>query len=124
MTEQPHPIEKIHHINTTFNRRFSGVLYYAGAFVTLLFLIFPYTLRTALAFFVNIFFNRPQVYLGYLRIIGREMSIVPMLVLYIVGIGVYAIFLQVANVFRKRNSKTRWVLVGSNNDRRLYDRQS
>lgn len=124
MKQQPHPIEKIHNINPVFNQRFATVLYYCGALVTFLLLVFPYTLRTALAFFVNIFFNRPRVYLNYLRALGNQMSVIPMAVLYVVGIGIYAIFFQLARAFRREKRTTCWVPVALETTPAWYDHQS
>ena len=125
MTHEPHPIETIHHINPVFNRRFSNLLYYCGALVTVLLLVFPYSLRIALAFFVNIFFNRPRVYADYLRMVGNRMSVLPMLVLYVAAIGIYAIISQLMHAVQRKNmATTRWVPIGSETTPSWYDHQS
>lgn len=124
MIEESHPIEKIHHINRAFNRRFANVLYYCGALVTFLLLALPYSLRTALAFFVNIFFNRPRVYIEYARRVGNRLNVLPMLVLYSIGIGVYAILFQLARAFRREKVATRWMPLKFETVPAWYDHQS
>jgi hypothetical protein len=63
--DKVHPLENIHNINKKFNDFFSVPLYYAGMLVTVILFFSPYFFRLFLAYIINIFFNRPVVYLSF-----------------------------------------------------------
>lgn len=85
-------LEKIHHINPTLNRLLSGPLFAAAAVTVALLLILPYRGRVALAFAINVLFNRPLVYLNYVaRYVARPLGRVQMAVFYYLLFGIYAI---------------------------------
>jgi hypothetical protein len=105
-------LEKIHNINPLFNRIFS-VPIFIGAWITLVvYLFLPYALRIVFALLINLFFNRPIVYLNYFaRFIARPLHLFWTSVLYFVFFGAYAI---IGSVFGLRRDKfgaasTRWV---------------
>lgn len=87
-----HPFYKIHHINSRFNRVFDVPIFYAATFVTFLNLLLPYSLRTVLAFLINIFFNRPVVYLNFIaEKISKRINLLVLAVFYFTLFGLYSI---------------------------------
>lgn len=86
------PLGRIHHINPQFNLRFDRPLYYAGAAVTALAFVSPYSLRILLALLLNIFFNRPTVYAQlFAEKIGRRLGLLLLDACYVSIVGVYAL---------------------------------
>ncbi len=95
-----HPIEAIHHIHTKFNALFSWPLYLAGGLTTVLLYVSPYSVRLFLAFGVNLFFNRPAVYLSYFgKFVGKKMNFLVLSILYLAVFGTYALFYRIARIF-------------------------
>lgn len=89
-------IYKIHHINSNFNRFFSPLIYLFSLATVLLMAILPYHGRLLLALLINIFFNRPMV---YINIISRKISYplhkINVFLLYSIFIGIFALFYRV-----------------------------
>ncbi len=85
--------EKIHHINRKFNRVFSKPVYCFAKAVTLVNFVLPYSLRVVFAFAINLFFNRPIIYLNFFaRKIGKNINFVVISFFYLVVLGMYAGF--------------------------------
>lgn len=85
-------LEKIHHVNPTLNRWLSVPIFIGSTITVILLLILPYRGRVALAFLINVCFNRPMVYLNYLaRYVARPFAAVEMRVLYYGVFGAYAV---------------------------------
>lgn len=85
--------EKIHHINRRFNRVFSKPVYYFAKAVTIINFVLPYSLRIVFAFAINLFFNRPIIYLNFFaQKIGKNINFVVISFFYLVVLGMYAGF--------------------------------
>lgn len=99
-------LEKIHHIHPRFNRLFSPLLWLAGALVTGLLLLLPYHGRLAVALLINVFFNRPMVYLNYAaRWIARPLHHLNLALFYGFLFGLFAV---VYGLFNRRRTSVRW----------------
>lgn len=59
-------IYKIHNINSALNRFFGPLIYIFATIVVLLLVLLPYRGRLLLALIINIFFNRPTVYINFI----------------------------------------------------------
>ena len=93
--------EKIHHINRRFNRVFSKPVYYFAKAVTLLNFVLPYSLRIVFAFAINLFLNRPIIYLNFFaQKIGKNINFVVISLFYLVVLGMYAGFYRVFILWR------------------------
>ncbi len=98
--------ERIHHINRTFNRVFSKPVYYFAKAVTLINFVLPYSLRIVFAFAINLFFNRPVVYLNFFaQKIGKNINFVVISFFYLVVLGVYAGFYKFSLFWRAGGRK-------------------
>ena len=96
-----HPFYKIHKVNSNFNKCFSKPLYYLSFFVTILATILPHKGKIALAYFINIFFNRPVVYLSMFgKFVGQYMQKVVLFVFYILVFGIYGVLFQICKFLR------------------------
>lgn len=116
--------EKIHHINRRFNRVFSKPVYYFAQAVTLINFVLPYSLRIVFAFAINLFFNRPIVYLNFLgRKIGKNINFVVISFSYFVIFGMYAGFCRFFFLRRSgRREGQGWSnVVESQQDRSIED---
>lgn len=96
-------LNKIHSINSKFNRLFGPVIYLAAAVVVLLMVILPYSGRLALALFINVFFNRPLVYLNFIsRKIAYPLQRLNVFIIYCTLFGFFALLYRM--FFRKQQS--------------------
>lgn len=111
MSNSSHPFNRIHHINPVFNRIFSIPIYVGAVLVTVVFFFSPYWLRIGLSFLINIFFNRPLVYLNYgARFIAKPINRAVMSIFYFLGVGIYALSLRMVRRFRPpRAGDSMWV---------------
>jgi len=114
---EDHPFYKIHNVNTKFNKVFNKPLFYVATFVTFLNLFLPYSLRFTLAFFINIFFNRPVVYLNFFaEKINKRINFVTTTLFYFTFIGVYSILYQAYfYISNRRKKESRWVKIEKEN---------
>lgn len=96
---------RIHHIDEKLNRAFSLPLL-IGAFVVMVLMVFStYRMRVALSLFINLFFNRPAVYLSYIgQWISRPVRAVLMSLFYLIAIGAYALVVRL-----RRPHGTGWI---------------
>lgn len=100
--------EKIHHINRRFNRVFSKPVYYFAKAVTIINFVLPYSLRIVFAFVINLFFNRPIIYLNFFaKKIGKNINFVVISFFYIVALGVYAVFYRFFLLWRSGGRERR-----------------
>lgn len=91
-------LEDIHNINHRFNRIFALPLFLLSAVVVFLMLFLPYTGRRALAWLINIFLNRPVVYLNYLgKTIGKPMGYISFGIIYFVIAMPFALVCRITN---------------------------
>ena len=98
--------EKIHHINRKFNKVFSKPVYYFAKVVTLINFVLPYSLRIVFAFAINLFFNRPIVYLNFFaRKIGKNINFVVISFFYLIVLGMYAGFYRFFLLWRSGGRK-------------------
>lgn len=89
-------MERSHNINFKFNKIFSGPLFIIAWLMTVILLFSPYWLRTAIAFLVNFFFNRPVVYHFYFfEKIGKKMNLIVITAFYFFIFGLYAILYKI-----------------------------
>lgn len=110
-TKDRNPIEKIHNIHPGFNRFFDKPLFIAAAFITLIVFISPYWARIVLAFLINLFFNRPKVYLNWLALrIASPLQWMMFVLFYLTFFGVYAIIYKVfRRILRQEYGQPQWV---------------
>ena len=103
--------ERIHHIDSRFNKIFSKPLYYAAMLVTVINFLSPYSLRIALAFLINIFFNRPVVYLSlFAQKIGKKINFIVIGIFYFTVMGLYACAYKFFGLMnRQKNKSSRWI---------------
>lgn len=88
--------ERIHNINPQFNRIFAIPIYIVSLVVVLLLFISPYFVRLAIAFLINLFMNRPIVYLStFAEKIGRPVNSLFFRFLYFSLFAIYAIGFQI-----------------------------
>lgn len=108
MTESA--FEKIHHINRKFNRVFSKPVYYFAQAVTFINFVLPYSLRIVFAFAINLFFNRPIVYLNFFtQKIGKNINFVVISFFYFIVLGIYAGFYRFFILWRSGGRESqRW----------------
>lgn len=100
--------EKIHHINRRFNRVFSKPVYYFAKTVTIINFVLPYFLRIVFAFAINLFFNRPIIYLNFFaKKIGKNINFVVISFFYIVALGVYSVFYRFFLLWRSGGRERR-----------------
>ena len=89
-------LEKIHHIDHARNRWLGVPIFIGSAVTVLLLLILPYRGRVALAFVLNVLFNRPLVYMNFAaRYIAKPFAAVEMRILYFVVFGSYALLYRI-----------------------------
>jgi predicted PurR-regulated permease PerM len=112
---------RIHHINSKFNQRFSKVIYTSSYIVTMINTILPYCCRILLAYFINIFFNRPKVYFNILADkIGKKMNIITIAVVYITFFGIYAIVYKIIKLFENKNNHWQYLIEQENKESCYY----
>lgn len=87
---------KIHNISPQFNKIFSGPLFVFSCFVVALMMVLPYRGRIVLALLINVFFNRPIIYLNYFaRYLAKPFVVIHLGVFYFLIIGVHAFILVI-----------------------------
>lgn len=101
--------EKIHNIDRKFNALFSRPIYYFAKAVTVISFLLPYGLRIVFAFLINIFFNRPVVYLDFFaKKIGKKVNFVVVGIIYFALFGVYSVFYRFIHLWRSVKKETVW----------------
>jgi uncharacterized BrkB/YihY/UPF0761 family membrane protein len=86
----------IHHINPTFNRFFSPLIFVFAMLVVFLMTILPYRGRIFLAFLINVFFNRPVVYLNIIsRKLAYPLQKLNVFVVYFIIFGLFALIYKI-----------------------------
>ena len=106
-------LNKIHHINVKFNRIFSPLIYLASVCVVILMVILPYTGRLTLALLINVFFNRPLIYLNLLsRKIAYPLQRINVFLIYGILFGAFALLYRM--FFRSNVSG--FIKTGSNDN--------
>lgn len=101
--------ERIHNIDRKFNAVFTWPIYYFAKAVTVINFLLPYSLRIVFAFLINIFFNRPVVYLNFFaKKIGKKVNFVVTGIIYFTLFGVYAVLYRFVHVWRFVKKETAW----------------
>lgn len=99
---------RIHNVNSTFVKVFSIPLYFLSIIIVYLLLIFPYSFRIALAYVINIFFNRPIVYLTFFfEKFGKHINKIVITFFYLIILGFYSFFFRIFCFFSKKK-KSEW----------------
>ena len=102
--------EKIHNIDSRFNKIFHWPLFMASFLVTAINYLTPYSVRLILAFLVNIFFNRPYIYVSLLgKFVGEKMNYVIYTLFYLIIIGCYSLAYQFFRLLKRRKKDSNWV---------------
>jgi len=125
-TAEKNIIDRIHNIDSRFNRLFSVPLQWIGLLITCILFISPYWGRVAFAFFINIFFNRPKVYLNLvLKRMGKVGNHIMIGIFYFTLFALYAIFYKIFYFIRKKkNAEGKWVSSAFDKDTEEYYYQS
>lgn len=120
--DKNHPFFKIHHVNQAFNKFFEWPLVTVGFFISVINLCSPYYVRVALAFLINIFFNRPLIYLNYIgEFVSKRLSWIFITLFYVTIFGFYALIYKI--IFKNKTLST-WEKVPAEKDSDNYYYQS
>jgi len=110
LDDKNNPFYRIHKIDWKFNKFFSKPLYLLSILITYTQSILPYSGRMILAYLINIFFNRPTVYLNiFAEKIWKRMHFIILLVFYFSFFWIYAIFYKIFKFFFWKKNK--WIKI-------------
>ena len=105
-------LKNIHCLDPWFKKRFKKLTYYLAVFVVILFFISPYSVRIVWAFLLNFIFNNPITYINlFSQKIGKNISVLVMMIFYLSIFGVYAISYKFLRLFKTSDYKvsSTWV---------------
>lgn len=106
-------LDRIHHRNPVLNRFLSPLIWVGALCVNLLVLILPYRGRVALSLIINVFFNRPIVYLNMAgQWLGTPLQRIQSALVY--GVAM-APFVLVSRLLQKPD-QAKWLKAEKNTD--------